>query len=223
MRQHPKRYDHHAADERRRCGKAHDGDECDPQRRKDNAADAGAVVGRRQRRGPPPIEPGGNHHVDGECAGASPANAAEHGRDEKLPRCLRIGPAGNAEGDANRTGLGDGRDPEPPVDRRHIGNAQGAHQKMRGHGGRHEANRPAARVLQRVQENRRSVESHAPAKNGNDEGRPHDAPAKEWAGSSVDVGRRHVAGPDSDGAKPGSILGRNSTAMLRLRPKFAHY
>ena len=52
-------------------------------------------------------------------------------------------------------------------------------QEMQGDGRGYKRDRPAARVLNRFQEDRRPVEPDTPAEDGGDEGRPDHDPAEE--------------------------------------------
>jgi len=68
------------------------------------------------------------------------------------------------------------------VQGRQIGDDAGTDEVVQRDGRGDEADRPAARVLDSVQVNRRPVEADAPAKYGDDEGRGGDAPAEKCAG-----------------------------------------
>ena len=125
---------------------------------------------------------GRNDGVDGGCAHAAPARAAQHRRDEQLPRRRRGGPAEDADGQGERPGLGHHRQRQSadgmpagcaPTDR--------ADQEMDCDRRRDQRQRPAPRIADHAQEDGRTVEAHPPAEHGQHESRADDAPSVERA------------------------------------------
>ncbi len=175
---------HDAAHGRCGDGKAHDLDGRNPHRGEDDAADASAVVGQGQSGGSRADEPGRDDRVDGGCAHAAPAKAAQQVATNSCQGAVAIGPAADADGERQRAAL---LTPGKPKRRCRAG-AGWLLPRRRPGNARSPPPTPtpaASHVLRgRMQKDRRAVEAHAPAEDGEHEGRPDDAPPVEARGLS---------------------------------------
>ena len=154
-----------------------------PKRREHHAADAGAVIGHRQRGGPRPDEPRRDDGVDGGSAHRHPSRAAEKGRRKQLPRLDRNRPTQNANGQRNRAGLRDSRKPVAKIEFRQPRDDERAEQEVGGDRCRHQRQRPAPEIANRLQIDRRTVEPETPAEYGQHESRGDNAPSMEFLGN----------------------------------------
>ena len=182
--QEPDRGHHDCTDDGCGNGKAPGRNGRDPQRRKDDTADAGAVIGHRQRCRPAQRVPRRDDGVHRRRTHRDPARAAQDRREQQLPGLARQCPSQHAERQQHRARLRDRRQAEAAIQRRQVGDDDGAHQEMQGDGGGHQHHRPVPCLAHRLEIDGRSIEAEPPSEHGEHEGGRDDAAAEERRGRS---------------------------------------
>ena len=172
-------HDRRDTDERGRRRKPRARDQRDPQWREDDAADARAVVGFRERDRPAPLVPTRDHRIDRHGTHRDPAAAACECRDKELPRRGGRCPSDDAcRGDAGSRDDGR-RHAEAPVRAGQVDDDDRTEQEVQRHRRGHRDQRPPGALDHRIEEYRRAVETHAPAEDREDERGPHHVSTEE--------------------------------------------
>ena len=156
----------------------------DPERREDDTADAGAVVGHRQRCWPAHRVPRRHDGIHRRRTHRHPAGAAQDRREQQLPRRLRDCPPQDPDRQRHRARLGDRGQAEAAIERRQVGDDEGAHQEVQRHRRGDQHHRPVPRLAHRLEIDRRPVEADPPSEDGEHEGGRDDAAAEEGSGRS---------------------------------------
>jgi hypothetical protein len=160
-------------------GEAEGADQQRPDGGEDHAAQAGAVIGHGQRRGPPPVEPRGDEGIDRRAAGHRPAHGGQQRRRHQLPGMLGKAPAEHAERAGQHPRPGHRHQAEASVQPRQDQDDRAAGQEMQGDGGGDEAGGPAFPGMQGVQIDRGPIKVDAPAEHCDHEGSRDDMPAEK--------------------------------------------
>ena len=158
--------DHDAAYDQRRPAELQGGNREYPDRGHDHAAQCRAVIGQGEGEGAALYEPGGNEAVQRDRTHGGPSASGDAGRQEQEHGMIAQRPAHDARRQRDNADPGRADRAETGIQGGHAGNRRGADQEMDRHRRRHQGDRPARALDDRLKIDRRSVKAEAPSEHG---------------------------------------------------------